>query len=259
VSDTALDRPLSGKHALVTGGARGIGLGIARAMADAGAHVTIADRDGEVAADAARALPAGAVVTVAMDVADRASVERGIERAQAAFGLIDVVVANAGILKFAPFLELSTADWQQHLDVDFTGVFHTAQATAQRMAAAGRPGSIIVITSVSAEVPSRTQGHYCAAKAGALMLVRAMAWELADRGIRVNSIGPGWIETRLGADYLDVPELRAGVIATIPIGRLGQPRDVGAAAVFLAGDNASYVTGAHLRVDGGLAIGSDKT
>jgi NAD(P)-dependent dehydrogenase (short-subunit alcohol dehydrogenase family) len=91
------------------------------------------------------------------------------------------------------------------------------------------------------------------------MLVRAMAWELADRGIRVNSIGPGWIDTRLGAGYLDVPERRAEVVATIPIGRIGMPRDVGAAAVFLAGDEASYVTGAHLRVDGGLAIGSDKT
>jgi 3-oxoacyl-[acyl-carrier protein] reductase len=250
---------LSGKHALITGGGRGIGRGIAHAMSAAGAHVSIADRDADVADSTAHELPNGTAAAIGMDVAHRASVEAGLDRAEAAFGPVDIVVANAGILKFAPFLELSTADWQAHLDVDFTGVFHAAQATAQRLVRRERPGSIIVITSVSADVPSRTQGHYCAAKAGALMLVRAMAWELAERGIRVNSIGPGWIETRLGADYLEVPERRAGVIATIPIGRIGLPRDVGAAAVFLAGDDASYVTGAHLRVDGGLAIGSDKT
>jgi NAD(P)-dependent dehydrogenase (short-subunit alcohol dehydrogenase family) len=244
-------RSLEGKHSVVTGGARGIGLGIAQAMAEAGARVTIADRDADVAQSAARELPAGAGAA--------ASVEAGLDRAEAEFGPVDIVVANAGVLKYAPFLELSTADWQVHLDVDFTGVFHAAQATAQRLVRRGSPGSVIVVTSVSAEVPSRTQGHYCAAKAGALMLVRAMAWELADRGIRVNSIGPGWIDTRLGAGYLDVPQRRAEVIATIPIGRVGLPRDVGAAAVFLAGDEASYVTGAHLRVDGGLAIGSDKT
>jgi NAD(P)-dependent dehydrogenase (short-subunit alcohol dehydrogenase family) len=251
-------RSLEGKHALVTGGGRGIGRGIAQAMSEAGARVTIADRDTGVAESTARELQPEAAVAVTMNVADRASVEAGLDRAETAFGPVDIVVANAGVLKFAPFLELSTADWQNHLDVDFTGVFHAAQATAQRLVRRSRPGSVIVITSVSAEVPSRTQGHYCAAKAGALMLVRAMAWELADRGIRVNSIGPGWIDTRLGAGYLDVPERRADVIATIPIGRVGLPRDVGAAAVFLAGDDASYVTGAHLRVDGGLAIGSDK-
>jgi NAD(P)-dependent dehydrogenase (short-subunit alcohol dehydrogenase family) len=250
---------LGGKHALITGGGRGIGRGIAQAMVEAGARVTIADRDADVAENTAREFPSGSAVAVAMDVAERASVEDGLDRAETAFGPVDIVVANAGVLKFAPFLELSTADWQQHVDVDFTGVFHAAQATAQRLVRRARPGSVIVVTSVSAEVPSRTQGHYCAAKAGALMLVRAMAWELADRGIRVNSIGPGWIDTRLGAGYLDVPERRAEVVATIPIGRIGMPRDVGAAAVFLAGDEASYVTGAHLRVDGGLAIGSDKT
>jgi NAD(P)-dependent dehydrogenase (short-subunit alcohol dehydrogenase family) len=254
-----VEKPLSGKHALITGGARGIGRGIAAAMAQAGAKVTIADRDADVAQTTAGEFPAGAAFAIEMNVADRPSVEAGLDRAEAAFGPVDVIVANAGVLKFAPFLELSTTDWQQHLDVDFTGVFHTAQATAQRLVKRERQGSIIVVTSVSAEVPSRTQGHYCAAKAGALMLVRAMAWELADRGIRVNSIAPGWIDTRLGSGYLDVPERRAEVIATIPIGRVGMPRDVGAAAVFLASDDASYVTGANLRVDGGLAIGSDKT
>ncbi len=250
---------LDGKHALITGGARGIGRGIALAMAQAGARITLADRDADVAQTTARELPDGTGLAIEMDVADRVSVERGFDRAEKSFGAVDILVANAGILKFAPFLELTPADWQQHLDVDFTGVFHAAQAAAQRLVQQGRHGNVIVVTSVSAEVPSRTQGHYCAAKAGALMLVRAMAWELADRGIRVNSIGPGWIDTRLATGYLDVPERRAEVIATIPIGRVGLPHDVGSAAVFLASDDASYVTGAHLRVDGGLAIGSDKT
>lgn len=250
---------LAGKHAVVTGGGRGIGRGIVLALAAAGARVTVADRDARAAEGVAEELPAGLGLAVEMDVADRASVETGIELAERTLGDVDIAVANAGVLRFAPFLELTAAEWQRTIDVDLSGVFHTAQAAAQRMAAGRRPGSVIVVTSVSAEVPSRTQGHYCAAKAGALMLVRAMAWELADIGIRVNSIGPGWIETRLGAGYLDVPERRAEVIATIPIGRVGQPADVGSAAVFLASDAASYITGAHLRVDGGLAIGSDKT
>ncbi len=249
---------LSEKHALVTGGGRGIGRGIAMALAKAGARVTVADRDLPEARAVTFELPAGTGYAMQMDVADRASVEAGVEASEVAFGPLDIVVANAGILTFAPFLELSAADWQRHIDVDFTGVFHTAQVTARRMAGR-RPGSLIVITSVSADVPSRTQGHYCAAKAGALMLVRAMAWELAELGIRVNSIGPGWIDTRLATGFLDIPERRSEVVATIPIGRVGQPQDVASAAVFLASDEASYITGAHLRVDGGLAIGSDKT
>ncbi len=249
---------LAGKHALVTGGGRGIGRGFVRALGAAGARVTVADRDADVAAGVAAELT-GEACAVTMDVADRASVEAGFDRAEAAFGEVHVAVANAGVLTFAPFLELSVDEWQRHVDVDFSGVFHTSQAAAQRLVARKLAGSVIVVTSVSAEVPSRTQGHYCAVKAGALMLVRAMAWELADRGIRVNSIGPGWIDTRLATGYLDVPERRDEVIATIPLGRVGQPADVGAAAVFLASDAASYVTGAHLRVDGGLAIGSDKT
>ena len=250
---------LDGKHALVTGGGRGIGRGIVRALVEAGARVTVADRDGEEAAGVATEFEPGQAFAVTMDVANRMSVEDGFDRAEAAFGGVQIAVANAGILTFAPFLELSAEEWQRHVDVDLGGVFHTAQAAAQRMAARKQAGSVIVVTSVSAEVPSRTQGHYCAVKAGALMLVRAMAWELADRGIRVNSIAPGWIDTRLATGFLDVPERREEVIATIPLGRVGRPSDVGSAAVFLASDEASYVTGAHLRIDGGLAIGSDKT
>lgn len=230
-----------------------------RAFADAGARVTLADRDGDVAIDVAAEFSPGRAFPVTMDVANRQSVEAGFDRAEAAFGEVHVAVANAGILAFAPFLDLSVEEWQRHVDVDFSGVFHTAQTAARRMAARKQAGSVIVITSVSADVPSRTQGHYCAVKAGALMLVRAIAWELADRRIRVNSIAPGWIDTRLATGFLDVPERREEVIATIPLGRVGHPSDVGSAAVFLASDEASYVTGAHLRVDGGLAIGSDKT
>lgn len=249
---------LHGKHAFVTGGGRGIGRGIALAVAQAGARVTVADRDFDVATTVAGEIPADCGFALEMNVADRGSVEAAFDAAEETVGPLDIVVANAGVLTYAPFLELSPQEWQRHIDIDFTGVFHTAQAAAQRMVARGQCGCIIVVTSVSAEVPSRTQGHYCAAKAGALMLVRAMAWELSGRGIRVNSIAPGWIDTRLGNGYLDVPERRAEVIATIPIGRVGEPSDVGSAAILLASDEASYVTGAHLRVDGGLAIGSDK-
>jgi NAD(P)-dependent dehydrogenase (short-subunit alcohol dehydrogenase family) len=136
---------LNGKRALVTGGARGIGRGIVLALVEAGARVTIADRDADAADVAARDLCDGVAIAVEMDVADRASVESGFDLAEHAFGPVDIVAANAGILKFAPFLELSTADWQQHIDVDFTGVFHTAQAAAQRMVLRGRPGSVIVV------------------------------------------------------------------------------------------------------------------
>jgi NAD(P)-dependent dehydrogenase (short-subunit alcohol dehydrogenase family) len=148
-------RSLQGKHALVTGGGRGIGRGIAQAMAEAGARVKIADRDLDVAESTARELPPEAAVAVTMNVADRASVEAGLDRAEAAFGLVDIVVANAGVLKFAPFLELSTADWQYHLDIDFTGVFHAAQATAQRLVRRSRPGRL----SRRAGTPRRSYRH----------------------------------------------------------------------------------------------------
>lgn len=254
------EQRLSGRTAVVTGGARGIGRAIAELFAEHGARVVVLDID---PLDAETGHPSGSLLAVNGSVTSRESVHAAVQLAVQNTGRLDIMVCNAGVLHYEPFVSLSSEVWQSHLDVDLTGVYLAAQEAAISMSAIPRSGSdtssIIVVTSISAEMPSKTQSHYAAAKAGAQMLSQALAWELGDQGIRVNSIGPGWVETRLTEDYLSAELIRADVEATIPLGRVGQPADVANAALFLASDESSYVTGAHIRIDGGLIIGKDKT
>jgi NAD(P)-dependent dehydrogenase (short-subunit alcohol dehydrogenase family) len=242
---------LEGKVALVTGAARGIGRGIAEAFQREGARVATLDLE-------ALERPLEGALELTGSVASRADVEAAVAACVEQLGGLDVAVCNAGVLRYAPFLELDDATWQAHLDVIMTGTFLTAQVAARAMAQSGG-GSIVVITSTVADVPAKTQGHYCAAKAGAEMLSKSMAWELADRCIRVNAIAPGWVDTRITADYLGKADARAAVERTIPLGRVALPGDVAAAAVFLASDESSYVTGTSIKVDGGVVLGRDKT
>ena len=246
---------LAGESALITGAGHGIGRQIATTFAAEGAQVVAFDLDGQ-ALDRFAAEQGGTVTAVRGDVSSRADIERAVELAIRVFGKLDIAVCNAGLNRYRPFLELDDETWQAHLKVDLTGVFLTAQVSARAMLA-GAGGSIIVITSAGAAIPSRTQSHYCAAKAGARMLAQAMAYELSTSGIRVNTIEPGWVETRLTADYLQDPALRSEVEATIPLHRIGQPEDVAQVALFLA-DGSRAVTGAHLLMDGGLTVGRDK-
>jgi 3-oxoacyl-[acyl-carrier protein] reductase len=249
-----LAQSLVGRSALVTGAAHGIGRQIARTFVAEGARVVAFDLDRE-ALDRLAADHGHNVAAVQGDVAKRADVERGIQAALDAFGGLDIAVCNAGVNRYKPFLDLDDETWHAHINVDLTGVFLTAQIAARAMRAA-QGGHIIVITSAGAEIPSRTQSHYCAAKAGARMLAQSMAYELGASGIRINTIQPGWVETRLTADYLHDPTLRSEVEATIPLCRVAQPEDIAQAALFLA--EGKSVTGTHLLIDGGLTVGRDK-
>ncbi len=256
------EAPNAGQVALVTGAGQGIGRQIALALARAGADVAVNDvraddRPEETAAMVAE-LGRRALV-VRADVGDRAQVDAMVARILSEWGHLDILVANAGVNIYQPFLEIEQRVWGMTIAADLTGMFNCGQAAARAMVSGGRGGCIVVITSVSAETAYATQTHYCAAKAGAQMLVQGMALELGSRGITVNSVGPGWVETELTADYLGDPGLRRQVEGTIPIGRVAQPADVASAVTFLCSPAGNYLNGAHLRVDGGLIAGRTKT
>ncbi len=252
-------QPLAGRVAMVTGAARGIGYGIAHRFAVEGAEVVLADVNGALVEESAARVAAETgrrAVAAVCDVTDRAAVEAVIQRAVEELGGLDIMMANAGICPFVDFLDLDTATWQRTIDVILTGSFHCGQAAAKAMIAAGRGGCILFTTSLATIQAGAAQVDYAAAKSGVKMLMATMAVALGKHGIRVNAIAPGVIYTEMGAFHWDVPEHRAEFARSNPIGRLGEPADIAAAAVFLASDDAAYLTGSTIRVDGGrLAIG----
>ena len=260
VGESTIPRPdtLAGKVALVTGAARGIGRGIALELARAGAGVAINDvNPGEPAEEVAREIAAlGRRASIhRADVSDRASVEAMVGAVVAEHGRLDVLVNNAGMQIWEPFLEITDEPLQRILDVDFKGVVYCGQAAGRQMAHAGGGGRIVNISSVHAVRSFRTAAIYDAAKAAVLRLTCTMALELAAHGITVNAIGPGWMDTPLAEPFLRTPEGRAEVEGSIPLGRVGQPREVGALVAFLCGEAASYITGAYIVIDGGLILG----
>jgi NAD(P)-dependent dehydrogenase (short-subunit alcohol dehydrogenase family) len=252
---------LDGRTALITGAASGIGQGVAQRFLAEGALVTAADIDGE---KLAAAFPAGAerLRTVAGDVADPAGAARMADAAAGPSGSLDILVNCAGIVMYTNFLELPLAEWQRVQDVNATGTFLVGQAVARRMTAMPRPPdrtrAIINIASIEAMIVLASSGHpqvhYNASKGAVLMITRALAIELAAHGIRVNSICPGLIETPMSAYALSDPEKRTRIQAQIPLGRIGRPADIAAAALFLASEESSYVTGEALIVDGGYIV-----
>jgi glucose 1-dehydrogenase len=246
---------LSGRVGIVTGAAQGIGAAIVRDLVRAGARVIALDR--QLISDEAwgREIDVESVFIVQADVTSheemRAAVRLGVEY----FGRLDIAVCNAGLFQTAPFLEIDAATWDRHLAVNLTGVFNTSQIAAQEMIAGGTGGSIVVITSINAESPSRGTAPYVAAKGGAKMLAEAMAWELGDYGIRVNCVAPGIVDTPLNADFLVDDDARRRVAAQIPIGRVAQPEDIARVVTFLASPASEYVTGVTVRADGGRILG----
>jgi NAD(P)-dependent dehydrogenase (short-subunit alcohol dehydrogenase family) len=246
---------LVGQSALVTGGNSGIGRATVSAFLEAGAGVVSLDLSHQ---ETSGYRAADRLIEIKGSVFDRSAVGKALALGEETFGPLSIAVANAGMNHYTPYLDLTDAIWSAHIETDLTGVFVTTQMAARAMAAVGG-GSIIVVTSISAERPASTQIHYCAAKAGAQMLALGMAWELAKYGIRVNTVGPGWVNTALTQDYLADQTSRAQVEATIPLGRVGEPEDVANAILFLASERASFITGAHLRIDGGMIAGKDKT
>ena len=247
---------LSDRVAIVTGAGSGNGRGIALRFAEEGAAVVIADVDEAGARETADAIEAGdgRALVARTDVRDRAQVEHMVARTLERFGRIDILVSNAGVETLVPFLELPEEDWDRILDVNLKGAYLCGQAAAREMVRGGWPGVIINIASVNSEMALEGQAHYVSSKGGLLMLTKAMALDLAPHRIRVNAIGPGVIETKMTAGSLSDPERRQMLLSRVPLGRVGQPRDVANAAVFIASDEADYVTGTILYVDGGWLI-----
>ena len=255
---------LKDKIAIVTGGARGIGLAVARAFAREGAVVVIADVNFEAAKASADAIAATGARTLplSVDVADPASVQSMISAILKDYGRIDILMNNAGVGGNTPFLETSLEDWNRIVSINLTGAFLVAQAAAREMVKSGG-GKIVNIASLSGQRGANGRAAYGSAKAGLELLTKVMAVELAAHNINVNNIAPGAIETEM-AKFAHDAETRAAYNYLIPMTRYGTPEEVADAAVFLCSDEARYVHGHTLNVDGGyreagLMFGPGKT
>lgn len=250
---------LTGKVAVITGGGRGIGRGIGVALARAGADVAIADYFRDRAEDAAREirLLGRRAAAIEADVRDKAAMERMIQTTVAELGGVHIAVANAGTGRGGGVLHMTEEDWDLQNDILAKGVFLTVQAAARQMVKQGMGGRVITIASLAAERPAPMMFGYCGAKAAVRMMSRCWAQELSPFGITVNSIGPGLIDTDLAAALVgETEEARRASAARIPSGRHGQPSDIGNLSVWLASDEAEYVTGTYNLIDGGLADAS---
>lgn len=249
---------LTGKVALITGGNTGIGLAIAKGLAEAGASVVIADRN-TANADAAKAsLAASAaasnsrVLSLTADVTDKAAVAAMTDAALKDFGRIDILVNNAGISLSAPPEEMPLESWQTVLDVNLTGPFMCAQAVHPAMKRQGG-GKIINIASVLSNLGAGHAANYAASKGGVLQLTRSLAIAWAQDNIQVNAILPGWIDTDLTKRAKEIrPELHDRILARVPAARWGKPEDLAGVAVFLSSRASDFVTGAAHTVDGGF-------
>ena len=244
---------LQGKVAVVTGASRGIGRAIAVALAARGARVVMNYLKNRAAADEAAAAVGSAGVLVPFDVADAEAVNQAFEQIVSREGGVHILVNNAGVAVDALTLRAKDADWQRALAVNLGGAFNCTRAALRALMHAPGGGRIINITSVVGETGSAGQAPYAAAKAGLLGLTKTWAREYASRGVTVNAVSPGFIETDMTAAGLS-PERRAEVVRAIPLGRVGTSEDVAAAVVYLAGPGAAYVTGQVLRVNGGILM-----
>jgi len=245
---------LQDRVAIVTGAASGIGRGIALRFAQEGAQIVVADVLVERARETVSTIEEGGgrALAVAVDVSQRSQVEALVARVVDVFGRIDVLVNCAGVMGRVPFLEIGDTEWDRMIDVNLKGTFLCAQAVAREMVRAECKGKIVNIASIESEAACPEQAHYAASKGGVLMLTRAMAYDLARYQINVNAVGPGTTDS--GHGHFDDPAVRAKYGARVPWGRVATPRDIANAVLFLASDEAEYVTGSVLYVDGGCLI-----
>lgn len=245
------------KVAIVTGGSLGIGAAVVRRLARDGYAVTL---DYHTHSDAANAIAqeisgaGGQALVVQADVSQVGDVANLVAQTVSRFGRLDLLVNNAGIEQRMGFLDTTEAAWEQQIAVDLKGPFFAAQAAARQMIAQGSGGVIVNVSSVHEDIPMVGNAVYCAAKGGLRMLTRTLANELSPRGIRIVNIGPGAIATPINAATLADPAKVRALLAEIPLNRIGQPDDIASAVSWLASDQASYVTGTTLFVDGGLMV-----
>jgi len=247
------NRDLAGKSILVTGGIGDIGRGIAGALLGRGAAVTLLDR---IPSDEAQERVAGMgnadrVRYVEADVTDRDEVDAAIDDMPD----LDVAICNAGIAESAPFLEITQEQWHKHMEVNLTGAFHTAQSAARRMISEGKTGLVLFTSSWVQDIPWPEIAAYSISKAGMGMLAKSMARELAPRGIRANVIAPGIVDAGLSAHQRETdPQYAARVGKVIPLERLGSTEELGQLAAYLCSDEASYMTGSVVLLDGGCSL-----
>ncbi len=240
------DRPI----ALITGGARGIGLASAEALAEEGARIVLADIDGAAVREAAGTLGNDARGIVC-DMGDPAQVAALFDEVEADLGPVAKLVNCAGIAIPGDFLETPLDEFRKVIDVNLTGSFLALQRAARTMVAQGIAGAAVNMSSINAQVAIPTIASYCASKGGVMQLTKAAALALAPHGIRVNAVGPGSIDTAMLAGVNADPAAMARVMSRTPLGRIGTPREIGDVVAFLLSDKASYITGETVYVDGG--------
>ncbi|RTE10526.1 SDR family NAD(P)-dependent oxidoreductase [Paenibacillus whitsoniae] len=247
---------LKHKVALVTGGANGIGRAVSLRFAREGAKVALADIDPKALEEVSELIrAAGAeVLWVLADIQQKSEVDAMLEKAITRWGRLDIVVNSAGVCRPAPFLEMTEADWEFHMNVNLKGAFLVSQRAAREMVRQGTGGSIIQMSSVNGLAAESHQAHYNASKGGLNLLTMSMALELAEHGIRVNALCPGFIDTRLTRPLIDNPQSMETYVKTIPLQRVGQPDDIADAALFMASDESRYMTGHCMVIDGGQII-----
>jgi glucose 1-dehydrogenase len=260
----AAHQPLRGQTALVTGASSGIGAGVARVLAAAGAAVAVNYVTGPEAAESVVAeIRAGGGVAMAVraDVAREDDVQAMFRTVVAAWGALDILVSNAGIQKDATITEMTLAQWNAVIGVNLTGTFLCSREAARIMIRQGvradvsrAAGKIVCVSSVHEVIPWAGHVNYAASKGGVKQLMQSLAQELAPHRIRVNSIAPGAIQTPINRPAWETPEALASLLTLIPYGRIGQPADIGRAVAWLASDDADYIHGQTLFVDGGMTL-----
>lgn len=250
---------LTGKTALITGGNSGIGLGMAEALAQAGASVCIwgSNADKNAAALARLKALGGKALALQCDVGEEAQVEQRFAETVAALGPVHACFANAGVsgrAEVKSFTEMSTAEWKRVTRVNLDGAFFTLRAAARHMVGHGQGGALVGTASLAAISGQPRGEHYAATKGGLISMIRALAVEFARHGVRANAILPGWIETAMTEKALNWDKFRDKVLPRVPVRRWGRPEDFGAIAVYLVSDASSYHTGDTFLIDGGYSL-----